>query len=549
MFHLLRTLVRQSSFTQTACRTKGRRPARPATARLLLQVLEDRAVPSASPAFDHVYHATDGASLTQAVQTANGQSGTSEIILDRAGNYNLSAALPISGNITITGRTANRASSYIIQPADGVQDRVFNVTGTAAFSLQDVTVQGGTASADGGGIEAQATGASVTLNNVVVRNNMAGNDGGGVYIGDGASLTIRNSVFTNNIAGDSGGGVYFAAASQAGTVSVSGSTFKRNMAGQSNSQGDGGGMDIEAQVPSGSSTGTQPAQVTFTLSRGTFSNNSSSNEGGGVWCIDVATVNANGMIAVDNTCSQDAGALGDSVKNYSGNVSFTFTHGIIIGNRETGPGSGSAPDAGGVCFDVQTSGATSTVMADITGNSFLDNMASGAGGGLFVRDESALTTFNATVSGNFFEGNHTVFSTVNSEGDNGDGGGAYIAASAALNTVTMDRDIFLDNRTTLDGGGLYLRLDSGTANITNSSFRDNHADDGGGMYLTGQPGGTVSLSGDTVQYNSASTDGGGVVNKGETVKVTNSRITHNTAPTDANFSGPFTQTTKSKRSG
>jgi hypothetical protein len=65
--------------------------------RLAVRPLEDRTVPAGG--FDHVFHVTNGTALAAAVQSADSKGGTSEINLDQAGLYNVSAALPISADI------------------------------------------------------------------------------------------------------------------------------------------------------------------------------------------------------------------------------------------------------------------------------------------------------------------------------------------------------------------------------------------------------------------------------------------------------------------
>src|SRR5438270_3855059 len=118
--------------------------------RLSVNTLEDRTTPAG---FDHVYHVTDGATLAAAVQTADTQTGASEIVLDRMGTYNVPATLPITADITITGRSLYHPASYIIQPASGVQDRGIDLTTNNTLVLQNLTIQGGTTTGNGGGVE------------------------------------------------------------------------------------------------------------------------------------------------------------------------------------------------------------------------------------------------------------------------------------------------------------------------------------------------------------------------------------------------------------
>jgi hypothetical protein len=369
---------------------------------------------------------------------------------------------------------------------------------------------------------------------VIVRANTATGNGGGIDVVDGALLSPYHTQVIDNVAGADGGGVYFAASSQSGTVALSGGLFADNTAGGS-AVGDGGGMEVVAPAPVG---GGSPAEVTLDINGTQFTANGASHDGGAVWASDVGTVQARSVALRDNTPAQDAGGLGDSVMNFDA-AWFLFSHGTVAGNRVTGPGTGTTPDGGGVYFDFQGTGATGNVTAQVLYNHFTNNSVAGAGGGLFVRDGAAGTTLNATVSANSFSGNATRFSPVASPED-GDGAGAYIAASAGSNTVTANANVITHNSAAADGGGLALRLDTGTASVSNNTIFSNQAgQNGGGVYLTGAPGGTVLMQSDTVENNSAGVAGGGIFNDSDTVAVRQSTVANNTAPTGANFSGTF----------
>lgn len=92
----------------------------------------------------HVFHATDGASLAAAVAAANKTPGPSEIILDQAGTYNLSAPLTITSNLIITGAKSTAPANYVIQPATGVSGRLVIIAGNRSVVLRDMTFQNGT---------------------------------------------------------------------------------------------------------------------------------------------------------------------------------------------------------------------------------------------------------------------------------------------------------------------------------------------------------------------------------------------------------------------
>jgi len=85
------------------------------------------------------------------------------------------------------------------------------------------------------------------------------------------------------------------------------------------------------------------------------------------------------------------------------------------------------------------------------------------------------------------------------------------------------------------GGGIYNQ--SGTVNVTNSTFSGNTAPGpgligspggGGGIYNNGN-GATVNVTNSTFSGNSASNTGGGILNNGGTVNVTNGTFSGNSA--------------------
>lgn len=71
-----------------------------------------------------------------------------------------------------------------------------------------------------------------------------------------------------------------------------------------------------------------------------------------------------------------------------------------------------------------------------------------------------------------------------------------------------------------------------------SPFRQQCGDEGKGLYVDKT--GVANLVRDIIFLNKAGKAGGGVFNDGGAVTVKGSAITNNNAPTDPNFSGPFT---------
>jgi hypothetical protein len=245
-------------------------------ARLLLEPLEDRALPSA-------YTAGSVADLIADINAANAAGGSNTITLTAVNNTADGATgLPViaaNDNLTILGNGDTIARSN----AGGTPAfRLLDVAPGASLTLQNLTLQGGLALGDGvwaegGAIYSQGT---LTLNGVTVQYNQAlGADGGqfqtgspaaggGIYIA-GGTCTLTNVALNSNSAqggngghhsknatnytggGDgSGGGLYVAA----GSVSLFSTTVDHNTAKgghagdrylSSDGLGRGGGLYIE----------------------------------------------------------------------------------------------------------------------------------------------------------------------------------------------------------------------------------------------------------------------------------------------------------------
>lgn len=496
---------------------------RPARAPLQVRALEPRWTPSGLAAPSHVFYVSDGPSLQAAVQSANAESGTSEIILQQVGTYSLTGALNVSGNLIITGANASRPSSYVIEPGTGVVDRVMNVTGTSTtVVLEGLTLQGGSATGNGGAIDVTTTGVTLELGTVIVQNNRAEN-GAGVYLTDASNLTLYNASFLNNTAGADGGGVFFNASSQDGTVLVERSTFNGDMA-----SGSGGGMMVQG---SAGHSGTIPA-VDVTLVYTSFVNNTASVNGGGLWASDVSSLAAGTITVTGNTAIQEAGGFGSSITALNGGT-FALTNSYFSGNKVNGPGSTVTPGGGGVAFDFLTTRATGAVTALMDNDTIVNNSAVGAGGGMLLRDTST-GAFTAAIAGNTFSGNSVTYTSLGTVG--GDGGGMNVQASGSTNTLTFTDDTFVHNTADINGGGMYLAAANGRATLTmaRNNFDSNAAGsgnattgpttdqgDGGGLMAealvpSGSPSGTLpamlnlTLTYTTFLSNSATNEGGGL---------------------------------------
>ena len=195
-------------------------------------------------------------------------------------------------------------------------------------------------------------------------------------------------------------------------------------------------------------------------------------------------------------------------------------------------------------------GTLNLVNSTVTGN-----IASSFHGGIRNLSQTTPSTVNitnSTISNNVAQGNNTT-----AGGGPGEGGGLanFAVANTANATVTITGSTFNANAAQVSGapgantaaGGvenISVAATTGPAviNLTNSTVSGNTAAFGGGIYNDG-PVGTVNLNYCTVASNSATTQGGGVMQDTTPGGVTNlksSIVADNTAPAGPNISGTIT---------
>ena len=188
------------------------------------------------------------------------------------------------------------------------------------------------ATISGGGISRifeVATGAQVTLSNLVITGGLAAY-GGGIFVDVGAALTVNGTTLSGNLASYGGGITNF------GTLTVSGSTLSGNSA----SYGDGGGILNYG---------------TLAVSLSTFTGNSAGNAGGGI-------ANYSRTLTVSaSTFTGNSASFGGGIYN-SPEATMTVSHSTLTGN--------SAKEGGGIYNDL---GGTLTVRDN---SRICDNIAS-----------------------------------------------------------------------------------------------------------------------------------------------------------------------------
>ena len=306
-------------------------------------------------------------------ENAEGPNGPGTIIIegqitatDAAGNF---GEITITRDLTIKGK-AGADTDTLNANRDGTnapteKHRIFKVASGKTLTLENLTLKNGQAESGNGGGAIYAEGA-LTMKKCKVTGNIAyAGNGGGIYAGGALTMTeceVTSNTVDSNDAG--GGGIYIHTASTTTARTMENCTVSHNTA----KQGNGGGIYTADKL---------------TITGGSLENNTVGNTSGG---------NGGGIYVEGSTLT---------VKN---NCSIKDNKAISNGN------------GGGISVAGNTThnGLLNLVKCTLTGN----NTAHGSGGGIIVV-KSHLTMENCTLTGN-------------DGGNNGSGGGVYVGDSGTF---------------------------------------------------------------------------------------------------------------------
>jgi len=256
---------------------------------------------------------------------------------------------------------------------DGVYSSVITIT------LQDMTIQNGYTTSNGGGIRITKTGTvtpTLNLTNLKISNNNS-IGGGGVYISGAVSLAITGCNITGNTmtgSGGNGGGIYIIP----GTVNPVNATIKNSTISFNNCVSNGGGIMVLCGT-----NGATPVAHTLMLENTTIYKNSCSvaaKFGGGIdfrmagsgqTAIPTHSITLNHCTVVGNTTNGAAGADGVCFENGAYSVTLAMNNSIVMGN------SGSATNISqvGIAAASQTKltngGVTNSIFGIISGGTWV----------------------------------------------------------------------------------------------------------------------------------------------------------------------------------
>jgi hypothetical protein len=196
-------------------------------------------------------------------------------------------------------------------------DNVFVQDGSGLFTVQNLTIIGGHASGNGGGIFAAS---SLTVTNTAIVNNRA--DAAGAGIGSQGTVTIMNSTINSNISSGIGGGISLGPASSG--VTVTNSTVSNNVGG---GIGTTGSTEQAVTVVNSTITGNHDAG----LGGGIFS-------GGSTTLVYATVVDNRANQAFDNIDTQHLESFGSVVAKHGPNVNClaqTMSHGFNFSDDDT----------------------------------------------------------------------------------------------------------------------------------------------------------------------------------------------------------------------
>ncbi|MGB7342814.1 MAG: CHRD domain-containing protein, partial [Pirellulaceae bacterium] len=382
------------------------------------------------------------------------------------------------------------------------------------FSLNDVTIEGNVATGDGaeeGGGGIFNDGRFVSAFNTVITNNHATGvlgSGGGVLNRDGFFQARTGTSINNNTANRAGGGIEATAGS---STTLTDANLDNNTAGPAGSAapGNGGGLHI---------TGDGDA----TIIGGTVNNNVAASEGGGLW-------NGSGVMTVNGTTISGNRAAGSAADQGGGGVfnaggTVEITDATISDNLASGAGVIALEGAQEVPPVTTAAAGTATFQYNAVSGTFdLDLFVTG----LELTDTTGAPELTAA---------HIHVGAVGAEGPvivNLLGSESFVEADGGLRLTLNDVTLPAGNVADLASGNLYFNVHSSAnagGEIRGQLVLPATMGSGGGVL---NDGGLVTVTDTLISGNVASRAGGGIeATAGSTTSLSGVNL-------DGNVAGPF----------
>ena len=400
---------------------------------------------------------TESNAFQYSITTINLPAGTYTTTLTGAPeDANASGDFDVNSHITIHGAGSGVTIIQASDTPDTASERVIHCLTSNAIELDGLTIKNGrelSSSVGGGGMLFQSPQYSsdlhLTLNDVVITNNVSQTRGGGMRILDrgNATVTINNSVISNNIASsgisgsdaiggglDIDGGVWLGGS----YIQINNTTMTGNTAQTSTASAYGGGMNLSAYFTQLRLVG---CQITDNHANATGSGHG---YGGGI------NVTQSHMDAIQSQITGNSALTsGGALRIASLGTELNGTVGVetsTISNNTAGSGGGVAILNGELVADLST----------ISGNTAAAEF--GLGGGIY--NDGTFVTYVAvntsTVSGNSAwaggglyndgtQANIYAFSSTIANNTAANAGGGYFEGVAPNSFVELERSVFADN--------------------------------------------------------------------------------------------------------
>lgn len=479
--------------------------------------------------------------------------------------------LTFADGVSISNNTATSNGGGIFKTSDD------------AYTWTNVKIIGNTAK-NGGGIYLNNSGAVTLGENVILSRNIASADGGGFYVNKGSLVLDGGTIGGENIndanqAVKGGGGyihqsrvftltsgsVAYNKASMGGGIFayhskaiINGGKVKGNVA-----QNNGGGVYVDGHR----SSGTNPDGSTwtsnygeFTMTEGEVLSNNAVN-GAGVFVDGPNTLAIIRGTISDNTATENGGGIYFTTHAASRTLTMS-TDTITISNNR-------AKNGGGICVYrnnnyIPTLNITTVLEANITGNTATQNgggialfgsksdvrltcTASGSaviklqkntaglnGGGIYA-DKARVTLNKGCVIGDTYSAE----TPVNYDNANQAANGGGIFEKDGVTALVLYEGTVIGNKATRNGGGIYLANTPANIKYSSSYVGDKRISsntaggNGGGIYFNGK-GKTMNLGSDNkadvyVDNNVATGNGGGICLENGTVNFYTGEINANAA--------------------
>ncbi|AKS40438.1 choice-of-anchor Q domain-containing protein [Wenzhouxiangella marina] len=442
-------------------------------------------------------------------------------------NYWDGSQLRVRESIVIEGPPLNGGVPQVAVQGSGAAPVFYLDPQAAQVTLANLTITGGHSPAElpgraghGGGVLSYAR--ILELDGITISGNTADHSGGGVWHDPalpGGVLLGRDCVVNANVAGRATNGLGGGIGVRNSAISINACAFVDNQVGDAGYGGNGGGLAIQqssltgvvdslfvnntATYGSGGGLHFEGSESQVYLAGNFISNNLADLRGGGIYLDEQTQAGQNPAVLelLDNDFLQNRSyAAGGGLSLIAGPGRIDLSDSRLLENQ-------SINGAGG---ELQLTGTD----LDWFGGSISSNLASGFGGGLYLRSSDNALTFDRLA---FFS----------NQADNGCGGALSILPQLALSgpdSMVVQDSVIFDNSASC-GGAFDLFLPTSNPSqllLSANEWSANRASglggtdgNGGAVYFNGGQDGALVISNSTLSGNLAALSGGALFARGQ----------------------------------